>query len=179
MSKADAATQFTTLYDTHFNAVYGYLVNRAGRQLAEELASETFLVAWRRLDDVPAAERAWLFGVARNLLRDSRRSAARAASVATELASWVSEQSSSDVADVVVERATVLRALTQLSDNDRELLTLVAWHGLSTSEAARVVGCSRATYFVRLHRARRRLERALATESAYPPVPAASEGNNP
>ena len=66
------------------------------------------------------------------------------------------------MAEGVAERAAVLAALTWLSEDDRELLTLVAWHGLSTREAARVVGCSPATFFVRLHRARRRLQEALA-----------------
>jgi RNA polymerase sigma-70 factor (ECF subfamily) len=60
----------------------------------------------------------------------------------------------------------VLAALARLGDADRELLTLVAWHGLSPREAARVVGCSAATYFVRLHRARRRLEQAMAAGPA-------------
>ncbi len=66
-----------------------------------------------------------------------------------------------DVADGVAERAAVLAALARLSDEDRELLTLVAWQGLKPAEAARVVGCSTATYFVRLHRARKRLADAL------------------
>jgi RNA polymerase sigma-70 factor (ECF subfamily) len=66
-----------------------------------------------------------------------------------------------DVADQVVERAAALRALATLSDADRETLTLVAWQGLPPREAARVVGCSQATFWVRLHRARRRLERAI------------------
>jgi RNA polymerase sigma-70 factor (ECF subfamily) len=64
----------------------------------------------------------------------------------------------------------VLAALAALPEADRELLTLVACHGLKPSEAAQVVGCSTAAYFVRLHRARRRLERAMAD----PPEPAGS-----
>jgi hypothetical protein len=77
---------------------------------------------------------------------------------------WVTEAelSEPDVADAVSERLSVLTALAALPEADRELLTLVAWHGLKPNEAARVVGCSTATYFVRLHRARRRLERAMA-----------------
>jgi len=65
------------------------------------------------------------------------------------------------VADGVTERAAVLAALARLSDDDRELLSLMAWHSLSTREAARIVGCSTATFFVKLHRARKRLEQAL------------------
>jgi hypothetical protein len=84
---------------------------------------------------------------------------------------WVTEAelSEPDVADAVSERLSVLTALAALPEADRELLTLVAWYGLKPNEAARVVGCSTATYFVRLHRARRRLERAMAD----PPEPTA------
>jgi RNA polymerase sigma-70 factor, ECF subfamily len=162
---SDPETRFTRLYDAHHARVYAYLVSRAGHQIAEEVASETFLVAWRRFADIPeAAELPWLLGVARNRLRETYRSAVRTSALDYELRAWI-ETAESDVADGVVERAAVLRALASLSDDDRELLTLVAWHGLSPAQAAKVVGCSRAAYFVRLHRARRRLERALAGES--------------
>jgi len=67
-----------------------------------------------------------------------------------------------DIADEVSERQAVLRALAALPETDRELLTLSAWHGLSPRDAASVAGCSAATYFVRLHRAQRRLEKAMA-----------------
>jgi RNA polymerase sigma-70 factor (ECF subfamily) len=52
------------------------------------------------------------------------------------------------------------------------VLTLVAWHGLAAPDAARVLGCSRAAFAVRLHRARRRLERALGEAADVPPSPA-------
>src|SRR5262249_55372607 len=81
------------------------------------------------------------------------------------------ELSEPDVAEAVAERICVLTALATLPEADRELLTLVAWHGLKPNEAAQVVGCSTAAYFVRLHRARRRLERAMAD----PPERAATE----
>lgn len=168
MSEVDPEARFTRLYDTHHSRVYAYLVSRAGHQIAEEVASETFLVAWRRFADIPDAELAWLLGVARNRLREAYRSAVRTSALDQEMQAWI-ETAESDIADGVVERASVLRALATLSEDDRELLTLVAWHGLSAAEAASVVGCSRAAYFVRLHRARRRLERALAGESGRQP----------
>nr|WP_307871954.1 sigma-70 region 4 domain-containing protein [Micromonospora sp. U21] len=49
----------------------------------------------------------------------------------------------------------MLAALARLTEDDRELLTLMAWQNLSSREAAWVIGCSTATFFVRLHRARR------------------------
>ncbi len=65
----------------------------------------------------------------------------------------------------------MLRALACLPAQDQETLTLVAWHGLSSRAAAAVVGCSRAAFLVRLHRARRRLERAVADADEGTPGP--------
>lgn len=158
MPDIDATQRFTALYDSHHRQVYAYVVSRAGSQIADEVVSDTFLVAWRRFADVPDPALPWLFGVARNLLREQARAERTRQSTAEELQSW---QTEADPAEIVAERHAVLSALTRLSDDDRELLTLVAWHGLTPSEAAKVIGCSTPTYFVRLHRARKRLEKAL------------------
>jgi len=161
VTEADASRRFTTMYDAHHAQVYAYAVSRAGRQLADDVVSDTFLVAWRKLPTVPASPLPWLLGVARNVLRERYRDEVRQASLAAELRAWADE-AAADVADGVAERAAVLAALARLTDDDRELLTLVAWHNLSARAAARVVGCSTATFFVRLHRARKRLQAALA-----------------
>jgi RNA polymerase sigma-70 factor (ECF subfamily) len=160
----EAIERFQALYAEHHGAVYGYAVSRAGRQLADEVVSDVFLVAWRRLADVPIPALPWLLAVARNSVLSQFRGTARQQSADAELRAWVTEAqlSAPDVADQVTERIAVLTALAALPEADRELLTLVAWHGLAPAAAARVVGCSTAAYFVRLHRARRRLERAMA-----------------
>jgi len=159
-----AIERFQALYAQHHARVYAYAVSRVGRQLADEVVSEVFLVAWRRLADVPAPALPWLLTVARNTACSQFRGSARQRSISAEMRAWVTEAelSEPDVADAVSERLSVLTALAALPEADRELLTLVAWHGLKPNEAARVVGCSTAAYFVRLHRARRRLERAMA-----------------
>jgi RNA polymerase sigma-70 factor, ECF subfamily len=159
-----AIERFQALYAEHHARVYAYAVSRVGRQLADEVVSEVFLVAWRRLADVPVPALPWLLTVARNTASSQFRGSARQRSISAEMRAWVTEAelSEPDVADAVSERLSVLTALAALPEADRELLTLVAWHGLKPNEAARVVGCSTATYFVRLHRARRRLERAMA-----------------
>ena len=163
MSEIEAMRRFTAMYDAHHGQVYGYAVDRAGARWAEEIASETFLVAWRKFAEVPDPALSWLLGVARNLAREQYRLTARDQSIEAELsASFAAgESTSADPADVVTERDTVLTALAELSQDDRELLTLVLWHGVSPREAASVIGCSTPTYFVRLHRARRRLEQIL------------------
>jgi RNA polymerase sigma-70 factor (ECF subfamily) len=169
LTDPEAIKQFTVLYDQHFRQVYAYAVSRAGRQLAEEVVSEVFLITWRRLADVPVPALPWLLTVARNVVIDQSRAAARRQSVAAELKAWTSEPqaASADVADQVTERLTMLTALATLSEADRELVTLLAWHGLTPRQAAQVVGCSTPTLFVRLHRARRRLADAMdGAESA-------------
>jgi RNA polymerase sigma-70 factor (ECF subfamily) len=166
---ADDADRFTGMYDECRQRVWAYVVSRAGRQVADEVVSETFAIAWRRLDDVPEPALPWLLGVARNVLRDNVRAEARREALAAELRAWTE----GDVADQVTERIGVLRALATLAEDDREILVLVAWHGLSPKEAARVIGCSSAAFRVRLHRARKRLKQAMedVAESAGGHVP--------
>lgn len=155
----DDAQRFTRMYDRNRQRVWAYAVSRAGRQVADEVVSETFAIAWRRLDDVPDPALPWLLVVARNVLRDNIRAEARRESLGAELRSWVEE----DVADEVAERLGVRKALTELSEEDREILILVAWQGLSPRDAAHVIGCSQAAFRVRLHRARKRLKQAMET----------------
>ncbi|WP_308249998.1 RNA polymerase sigma factor [Sphaerisporangium fuscum] len=153
--------EFAEMFDTYRPRVYAYAVSRCGRHLAEEVVSETFMVAWRRRGDLPArAALPWLLGVAHNVTRELYRGELRRAALDEALRIWADE-AGPDVADEVTERAAVLRALATLSDPDKEVLTLVAWHGLTSAQAAKVVGVTRSTFFVRLHRARRRLEAAM------------------
>ncbi|MBI4259885.1 MAG: sigma-70 family RNA polymerase sigma factor [Actinobacteria bacterium] len=153
---------FTQLYPQ----VNAYVRRRTPDDPADVVA-EVFTTAWRRIGDVPDDALPWLLGVARRVLANARRAEARRPVLATvEGAS-----PGGDPGSTVVERAEVARAFGQLSDGDREVLMLVAWDGLSPRWAARVVGCSVPTFYVRLHRARGRLARALeaperATEGA-------------
>lgn len=176
MAEPESARQFTALYAEHHRRVYAYAVARAGRSLADEVVAETFLVAWRRFAQMPAAALPWLLGVARNVIRERYRAEERQHAIAAEMLAWTAD--TPDVADGVAERAAVLAALAGLSENDREALTLTAWDGLAPRDAARVVGCSAPAFLVRLHRARRRLANAVeaAGEPAAPsPNPTLTE----
>ncbi|MEU4541759.1 RNA polymerase sigma factor [Nonomuraea dietziae] len=153
----DERERFTTMYDECRQRVWAYVVARAGRQVADEVVSETFAIAWRKLDQVPGNALPYLLGIARNVLRDSVREEARREGLAREMRGWVV----GDVADQVAERMGVLRAMARLSQDERELLILVAWQGLSSRDAARVVGCSVPAFKVRLHRARKRLQQEM------------------
>ncbi|WP_199441212.1 RNA polymerase sigma factor [Umezawaea beigongshangensis] len=171
------AHRFGELYSDCYPRVLAYATSRVGRQLGEDVTSETFTVAWRRREVLPSPPLPWLLGVARNIVREALRGEDRQWALAAAAAER--EVLGTDPASDVVERAAVLQALGSLSEPDRELLTLVAWHGLSAKDAARVLGCATATLTVRLHRARRRLERATAAaELSAPPRPAVALKEN-
>ncbi|WP_019633497.1 RNA polymerase sigma factor [Actinomadura atramentaria] len=155
--------RFTAMYDACRQRVWAYAAARAGRETADEVVSETFAVAWRRLDDVPDPALPWLLGVARNVLLADHRARARRDASAAELRRWA-RPATGDVGAEVAERLAVVRALASLSEDDREILLLVAWQGMAPRDAARVVGISQAAFRVRLHRARRRLLRAAEAE---------------
>ncbi|MFC6576358.1 RNA polymerase sigma factor [Planomonospora parontospora] len=130
--------RFTALYTTYQARVYGYAASRAGRQLAEEVVSETFLMAWRRLDDIPDhAQLPWLLRFARNILRDGFRQTARRESLEAELRTWLEE--AADAGDHATERVAVLtpsRANQELFDLAGRIEKLPAGGGAYWREAA-------------------------------------------
>ncbi|WP_308164744.1 RNA polymerase sigma factor [Nonomuraea sediminis] len=154
--------RFTTMYDQHRQRVWAYVVSRAGRQVADEVVSETFAIAWRKFHEMPANALPYLLGIARNVLRENIREEARREGLNQELREWVS----GDVAEQVAERLGVLKAMARLTQDERELLMLVAWQGLSPRDAAGVVGCSVPAFRVRLHRARKRLQQEMEPVAA-------------
>jgi RNA polymerase sigma-70 factor (ECF subfamily) len=157
------------LHAAHYGAVRAYALRRTDPHAAQEVVAEVFVVAWRRLDDVPTDALPWLFGVARRVLANQRRGAARRDALHDRLAEQAAIETPSPPTRDPLDRlagdaAHVHAALARLTDRDREALLLVAWEGLEPAVAARAYGCSRATFAVRLHRARRRLAAALAAE---------------
>jgi hypothetical protein len=110
-------------------------------------------MAWRRLDDVPGDALPWLYGVARRVLANQRRSADRGAALERRLASAAAPVGAPDPGDAEGDKELMRLALGRLSEPSREALMLVAWHGLTGARAARAAGCSRAAFAVRLCRA--------------------------
>ncbi|MBE8478383.1 RNA polymerase sigma factor [Streptomyces justiciae] len=172
-----SAERFHHVYEECYPRVLAYAISLVGRQVGEDITSETFTIAWRRIhDDVPHPSLPWLLGVARNLAREMRRRDALRYLVAAEEAQRIvggARDEAGDVAAVIADRHIALQALASLPESDRELLTLIAWHGLSTKEAAQVLKCTGAALAVRLYRARRRLEKALETAQEPDPSEAA------
>ena len=103
--------RFEELFREHYGAVRGYALRRAARELAQDAVSETFLVAWRRLDDVPADALPWLFGVARRVLANQRRSAARSSALEQRLAATAAIAGSNDPGENVGEGEVLRTAL--------------------------------------------------------------------
>lgn len=171
-SRGPQTERFTALYAQHVRRVYLYAARHVGVDHADDVVAETFTVAWRRLDAVPAdAPLPWLLVVARNTMINHRRGEARRDRLAREAELVVHlETVTSDVAVAVTERNAVIAALTELSEREREALLLVGWDGLSNADAARVAGCSTGAFHVRLHRARQRLQRSLASTEAPGPA---------
>jgi RNA polymerase sigma-70 factor, ECF subfamily len=154
--------RFNRLHERHFEAIRRYAFRRSPA-LADDIVSETFLVVWRRIDDVPADERPWLFGVARNVRLNVERSSSRQHALTERLTGEVA--ASVPAHDSNALHDAVAAALSTLSERDREILLLHAWEGLSRREIAAALSCSAANVGVRLHRARARFAAALA---AYP-----------
>ncbi|MEV4258332.1 RNA polymerase sigma factor [Spirillospora sp. NPDC049652] len=153
--------RFTRLYETHYRSVFGYVALRVERHAVEDVTGEVFAVAWRKADEIPERALPWLLGVARNLARQSHGSTDRARRLVDRLAVLTESAAPVDAADGVIARDQALAALAALSAKEAEAVTLTAWHGLEPAEAARVAGCTRAAFLVRLHRGRRRLAKAL------------------
>jgi RNA polymerase sigma factor (sigma-70 family) len=152
--------RFELLFRANYAAVRGYALRRAPADVAQDVVAETFLVAWRRLEDVPDDALPWLYGVARRVLANERRSADRRSALEQRVATET--VLGNDAADRLGEAELMRAALAALSEDHREALMLVAWHGLTGARAARAAGCSAATFAVRLHRARAKLAEQLA-----------------
>jgi RNA polymerase sigma-70 factor (ECF subfamily) len=164
--------RFTELFDRCYGAVFAFAARRIGAEHADEIAAETFLIAWRRFESLPAEPLPWLYGVARNVVLRQRAAAAREGvmveAVANELGAVPTTGPESDAEPRLAE------AWRLLSERDREVLALVAWEELSVANAAAVLKCSAAVFSVRLHRARRRLARLLDAQAARPQLSEAS-----
>ncbi|MEU7771292.1 sigma-70 family RNA polymerase sigma factor [Micromonospora taraxaci] len=158
---------FTSLYAAEYAHIVRYGLRRlADGDAAAELAQEVFVVAWRRRVEVPDRSLPWLYGVARRLLANQWRSRRGAPDLLPISDVELARLRGSSGADTTVGVADLRAALATLGEIDQEILRLVGWEELTVSEAAKVLGCTRATAAVRLHRARRRLVEAMSDRPA-------------
>jgi len=172
-----ARDRYAALYrDTHAD-VLRFVLRRSsgGLAQAEDVTAEVFLVAWRRLADVPTdpiAARAYLYAIARNCLLTEQRSASRRESlqvrlrndVAPDIGMSAQEISTPGHADAIVSSAVIRKAWDELSAKDQEVLALATWESPTSAHAGQALGITAATYRMRLKRARAKFGRALQSK---------------
>ena len=148
---------FRSLFHENYRPLLAYARRRMDPGIADDIVAETLLVAWRRRDAAPSGhERPWLYGIARNVIRNSARSARRQQAF-HETLRGLAQRKPYDP-QPVDEQAEVMRsALYELSEDDREILMLVTWEELSYADIGRALDISANAVAIRVHRARKRL----------------------
>lgn len=147
--------QFRQLFDANYKQLVAYARRRlASPQDADDLVAEVFTIAWRRRDRLPQGEdaRLYLYGIARRVLANHRRATRRR----TALVAALRGAATRNVHEPLVEDPAVAQALAALDEEDRELLRLLAWEGLSQAEVASVMEISVEAARSRIRRARAR-----------------------
>jgi RNA polymerase sigma-70 factor (ECF subfamily) len=158
----DRESRFSALYQAAYADLVRFTQRRVADGQAEDVVAEAFLVAWRRLDDVPehlVDARAWLFGVARHTIMNTQRGAERRRALAVRLAK--TPTTADGPADLVAQQVDLARAWNQLSAVHQEALALVVLDDLAAPQAAAVLGISPVAFRLRLSRARRALRAHL------------------
>lgn len=176
-------SQFETIWREHRHQVLAYCLRRASSADAEDACAETFLVVWRRIDEIPPAPKTLLslYGIARNVLSNQRRAFHRRGRLHTKL-THLGMTPAADPLHVVVQSAedrVVSDAVRRLKPVDREIVMLDVWEDLSRAEIAQVMGMTRGAVDQRIHRAYQKLSRALEPVLDIRPIdspPIAEEG---
>jgi RNA polymerase sigma factor (sigma-70 family) len=165
--------RFASLFDRHAPYIHRYLTRRVGRQAADDLVAETFLVAFGKrgaYDPGYRDARPWLYGIATNLVGRHRREETRQfrLSQAAGPDPVQNDYAERSVVNLTAQsiRAVLAGALSGLAEPDRDVLLLIAWEQLSYEEVARALGIPVGTVRSRLHRARKKVRAALASTPA-------------
>jgi RNA polymerase sigma-70 factor (ECF subfamily) len=167
----DREARFREIHAANHQIVLAYCIRRTSTpQDAADAVADTFLVAWRRLDDLPSgeAETPWFLATARRVLANQRRGDRRfvelRARLAVEIATHsLSTEVPSDAADRVFADA-----LARLTPDERDILGMSAWEELTSEQIGAVLGCSPGAARTRLHRARQHLRRLVdATKAGF------------
>jgi len=153
-------TRFEEIYESHREQVEAYVRRRAPADLVEDVVADVFVVCLRRIKHVPEPPLPWLYAVARKTLANERRRRTRIAPAEISVTRDPEPVGDSGLA----------AAFAGLGEQDREILRLIAWEGLSPSQAAIVLDCSRVAARVRYHRAKARLAARLVEETAIHPI---------
>ena len=158
MDEHERTSRLEALFAAHARAVLLYARRRTDHASASDVLSEVFVVAWQRIDEIPSDALPWLLACARHTVLNHKRGDRRRSRLLERLTASTSEASFLMESE---QDGLVAEALASLNERDREALLLTAWEGLSAQQAARVLGCSTQAFWVRTHRARKRLAAAL------------------
>jgi RNA polymerase sigma factor (sigma-70 family) len=164
--------RLTELFRSHQARILGFARRRVGPDAAQEIVAETFLVAWRHLDDIPDPALPWLYRVASLEIANLRRRQVKSLQIARAVRASVREESlPADGGGELDAARTIAAAFDRLGPKDQEILRLATWEGLTSAEGASVLGCSISAYRVRLHRARSRLTKGANLRDSARHVP--------
>lgn len=182
MPVADRDGDIAQLYEDHYHEVLAYCIRRVGVDDSEDLASEVFVIAWRRREELDMeTARAWLYGVARGVVANSWRSAFRRRRLVDRLQTLRNDPTAATEEYFARTRAgdEAVACLRRLRASDQEVLMLAAWEGLTSREIASALGISVSAAEQRLHRAKKRFARVMRPVnegSTSSPRAAAEEG---
>lgn len=169
MRESSDQGKFRSAYESHARALLGYALRRTATPAdAADVVAETMLTAWRRIDIVPDEPETilWLYGVARNVIANGDRTNRRQRRLAEKLRSQLDDGlEDPPVADPALA-AQVIAAMKSLTPVEHEVLTLTATEQLSPAEIAVVLDMKQNTARTHLHRARRKLRSALASDGS-------------
>ncbi|MGQ4385256.1 RNA polymerase sigma factor [Streptomyces sp. SAS_270] len=169
----DTEAQFTDVYRAHYEDVRRFVRRRADPMTVDDIVGETFLAAWRRRRELPDDPRPWLFGAARKLMLNAQRGRRRQSALVVQIQRAAAADGHEPMADATIQvdsRIDLVAAWRSLAPADQEVLALNVWEQLDARDAAKVLGCTRAAYAMRLTRAKRRLAGRL--DPAVPVSPA-------
>lgn len=156
----DHSTKLSVLFESHHAEVLAYCVRRIGYTEGEDAAAEVFVVASRRIDQIDwKTVRPWLYGVARGVLANRRRSIHRLSRTSKKMTgqAMAAADSPDDIVIRGAEAQEAIAALSKLRPMDREILMLSAWEELSAPEIAASLKISVDAAKKRLERAKKRL----------------------
>ncbi|BCL21568.1 RNA polymerase sigma factor [Streptomyces tuirus] len=144
---------FEDAYQQTRHHVWRYLLRRLPRAEVEDALADVYVRAWNSRRSLRGEPLPWLYGIARHVVAATLAEAGK-----PQDPPWIRADASSAEEEATV-RSEALRALRRLNPKEREAVLLIAWEGLTPRQAARAAGCTTAAITLRLHRARRRLER--------------------
>lgn len=168
MSRDSAdAELFRRLFEAHLGDLWRFARRRChSSDDADDIAAQVFAIAWRRRNELPAADlRLWLFGVARLVLANHRRSTERQHRLQLRLVG--DQRTAHRIDEPSVTHEELRAALAALSELDREVIVMRCWDGLAVTEIAAILDRTPNAVSVRLHKARQKmLDRLARTDAA-------------